>query len=472
MIKTPTPPGGAIPTDPAATRRAAHRAAVEATEALSTAPNPTGARLGVLPALWPGDPPSPMGLGSRRLCHDHPFGSNDSAELMFSATSNRAVIYVQHAPTTRTDKQRAQQEAALTRGIYNGYLSPATIRGIRRPVSTWLSAIFHYRRHFKPKWRKGAPYPVFLTLTLPAAQVHPDKFLHREALGRFVQTLQRTWGILHYFWRAEAQENGNLHYHLLVDRYIPKEELQIRWNRILKPLGYIAAFSAKHGHEDPPTTEVHRIREKLQDKKSGRWRKVDPVEYLLGYLLQTPTPEARPPGELSSVDDKPKLIGTFRRPDGTEETYVTRPVGGRLWGMSDALRGIREPHGPASKRTIYALYEGHRKGLIRRVDCDRATLFYGDIHEALRAYGGRSISTLQGYLLAVFATLYPGLLDPSLTDAHPPPSAYGLRVAWAEHRLTQSVPPVIVPQSFPTFEAMQDWCRRFRPDLLPIISAN
>ena len=43
-------------------------------------------------------------------------------------------------------------------------------------------------------------------------------------------------------WRAEKQKNGNLHFHLLTDKFIPFLELRDVWNRITEKLGYVSRY--------------------------------------------------------------------------------------------------------------------------------------------------------------------------------------------------------------------------------------
>src|SRR5690606_37536747 len=118
-------------------------------------------RLGVLPAEWPGSMPSPMGLGSGRLCNDRPYQDSEDAALMVSLESQRATIYVQHPPKARTQLQLRQQSEHLTRGKFNGYISPATARRLRKVLGTWLGSVWLYRKRYKPKWAPGRAYPVF-----------------------------------------------------------------------------------------------------------------------------------------------------------------------------------------------------------------------------------------------------------------------------------------------------------------------
>lgn len=45
-----------------------------------------------------------------------------------------------------------------------------------------------------------------------------------------------------YFWRAEAQKNGNIHFHLTTDKYIPWEWQRDTWNRIVNKAGFVDRY--------------------------------------------------------------------------------------------------------------------------------------------------------------------------------------------------------------------------------------
>lgn len=83
---------------------------------------------------------------------------------------------------------------------------------------------------------------VFVTLTLPARQVHSDKEITNKLLNQFLIELQKYHNVKRYVWRTEKQENGNIHYHLLINEFIEYQELRKRWNRICNKLGYVDTY--------------------------------------------------------------------------------------------------------------------------------------------------------------------------------------------------------------------------------------
>jgi hypothetical protein len=102
-------------------------------------------------------------------------------------------------------------------------------------------------------------YPVFLTLTLPATQEDTDVKIKRDLLNKFLIYGKRKSQFENYIWKAEKQKNGNIHFHLITDKFFNKDALQSQWNGILKSTNYMARFSEKFGHENPPSTHVTKI---------------------------------------------------------------------------------------------------------------------------------------------------------------------------------------------------------------------
>ena len=324
----------------------------------------------------------------------------------------RITVYTDRSAAQRDQILPRETDQNLTRGIYNGYISPATRRHIRRTVGTWIRSIWHYRTTIKKRWDPGKPYPIFLTLTLPSPQVHDDREINRKCLQPFLQQLKRQHGITHYFYRAEAQENGNLHYHILTDRYIDKGDLQIAWNKCLNVLGYEDRYYETTGQINPPSTDVHRMVDKIKDKKTGEWRSVDPIEYLLDYVTDC--------ARLEEDDDplmlqpaKPRiLIGKYRQQDGTVITYTTRPISGRVWGMSDPVREVKEPRMECTPQIWGSLKKATERGELREVVLDHATLFFGPIHDTLRRSRGWLSKLIDLHHIHTFHYLYPTDLPP------------------------------------------------------------
>lgn len=82
----------------------------------------------------------------------------------------------------------------------------------------------------------------FTTLTLPSKQIHSDTEIKSKCLNQLLIELSRYHKVEQYVWRAEKQKNGNIHFHMLADRYIIWQDIRNRWNRIINKLGYIDRY--------------------------------------------------------------------------------------------------------------------------------------------------------------------------------------------------------------------------------------
>lgn len=101
----------------------------------------------------------------------------------------------------------------------------------------------------------------FLTLTLSASQQQiPDKTIVKSLLEPLLQTLRRKYKCKSYVWRAEKQKNGNLHFHITTNQYIPYDTIRDDWNRIQNKLGFVDQFAEKYGHTNPNSTDIHSVR--------------------------------------------------------------------------------------------------------------------------------------------------------------------------------------------------------------------
>lgn len=420
MKTLPTPQGEQIATSYRFQRDAAD-AMVEAWEASEASDRAERVATGVLP--WIGDrtPQALISLGTRRLYNDptspRPSSSSSSSITDLEGSTpiacvewNRITVYREAATSNKTRRPRMESLKNLTRGSFNGYISPATRRKIRKPVSTWIRSIWIYRADVKRKWDPGRAYPVFMTLTLPSKQVHSDQEVNRKCLMPFIQRLKRDYEIEHYFYRAEAQENGNVHYHLLTDRYVPAKYVQMAWNMSCEALGYLSAYYEATGSIYPPSTEIHRLRDKVKDKKTGQWKTVDPIDYLLDYLMDMPEMESGSDQEQGEEPKERKLVGKYRDEEGEIRTYVTRPISGRVWGMSDGLREIREPRCEVTVDLVNVLEEERQAGKLRRVDNEHATMYFGKVSVILGRRRPGVWKLMKEYYLQVFGSLYPDQL--------------------------------------------------------------
>ncbi|MEY2702649.1 MAG: hypothetical protein RLY43_1285 [Bacteroidota bacterium] len=142
---------------------------------------------------------------------------------------------------------------------YQGEISKHGKARMSKALLVWSQAInFWNEREIKNKSFQQKQIN-FITLTLCAPQRHSDRIIKSKILAPFMRILKRDYAVENYIWKAESQENLNIHFHLLVDVYIDKVELRNIWNSCLDSLGYLDRFEEKFHHRDPHSTMIEAV---------------------------------------------------------------------------------------------------------------------------------------------------------------------------------------------------------------------
>lgn len=166
----------------------------------------------------------------------------------------------------------------------------------------------------------------FITLTLPSKQVHSDTDIKNKLLNQLLIEAKRKWQIKNYIWKAEPQKNGNIHFHLTTDQFIPHTELRDTWNRIINKLGYVENYSdiMKQWHKDG-----FRLRKDLVNNWNISAQK---KAYQRGMASDWISPNST---DIHSVKNIGNLSAYLKKYYTKNDTG--RAIEGRLWGISQAL---------------------------------------------------------------------------------------------------------------------------------------
>lgn len=149
----------------------------------------------------------------------------------------------------------------LEKRDHGGDISKKAEAKIRSAVN-WLVMSAKYKRVFDRKSGKHFMFKVnFVTLTIPQGETIPeDKFIKEKVFHPWIQYARKYFGLRNYIWKAETQANGMIHFHVTTDTFLHHRKIRTSWNRILKREGLLETFTAKYGHEDPNSTDVHSVK--------------------------------------------------------------------------------------------------------------------------------------------------------------------------------------------------------------------
>lgn len=331
---------------------------------------------------------------------------------------DKIVSVVQPLENIARSSQQKATEVNLSRGIYNGYMSKHTASGVRKFLVAWLTAAEHYKDVMKGQYEINEAYITFATVTLPIQQHHTDKEIKRHILIPFIEKLQRIYNVRHYFWKAEPQQNGNIHFHLILDKYISNKWLQNEWNVSCNALDYLNDYFGETGSLLPPSTDIRKPKEAK-----------NLINYMLKYVTKSPLKLTSIKPGPDGREVKPVMVAEMKKWQGSEKYYIYRKIKGRIWGASREVKAAR----------VYAVDESLRVQRIMQIAIatkgnrsfqdNYYDIVYCDTTRLLRRYDSTlHLSYLEHYC-NLFNRLYEKEEPEELSNSPPVPVAAPVPIA-------------------------------------------
>lgn len=181
----------------------------------------------------------------------------------------------------------------------------------------------------------------FITLTLSSKQIHSDNEIKDKCLDSFLIEIGKKYHVKRYVWRAEKQQNGNIHFHILIDKFIAWSELRDVWNRIQNKLKYV----------DNYRTELKALHKNGFQVRKDLVKKWDEKKQYQAYLKAKKTdfhnPNSTDIHSLKKITNVKAYIKKYisKGHKGSEVDKNEVPehlkVIGRIWGCSHNLSGIK-----------------------------------------------------------------------------------------------------------------------------------
>jgi len=223
----------------------------------------------------------------------------------------------------------------------NGFLSDHAKRKLFRAIDYLLVTSDRKKVYSKVQKKYVSFQIVFVTLTLQAAQQHTDKEITNKCFNQLLIELSKYHNVKKYVWRAEKQENGNIHYHLLINEFIEWSELRKRWNRICNKLDYVNRYQAKmqkmYKNGFKPTQDPNDKRTICQQRKA----------YIIGQKSNWTSPNSTDIHDTRKVRNIKKYVGKYmtKQPnvnvDELSDDSNVPIVEGRLWSCSQNLSNVK-----------------------------------------------------------------------------------------------------------------------------------
>jgi hypothetical protein len=171
--------------------------------------------------------------------------------------------------------------------------------------------------------------PNFVTLTLSSKQIHSDNEITTQCLHYFLTACKRRWKVDLYLWRAEKQANGNLHFHIIFNRFIPWGDMRELWNNCQNRLGYVDRYRRNQ-------KLWHRDGFKYRPELAKKWtRKKQYAAYLQGCRSDWNNPNSTDVHYMRRVGNLRVYLTTYLK-----KSDQTSGLTCNIWGCSECLENL------------------------------------------------------------------------------------------------------------------------------------
>ena len=163
-------------------------------------------------------------------------------EDLITIHPNSLAIYSKYYTDSGELYSSGRSEFHKMKKINSNKLSVPAIKKLTKAI-TYMAHITPEKSMHNPKYNSTYKFRLsFITLTLSARQQHDDTVIKAELLHPFIEWLTKVFHVQQYVWKAERQKNMNIHFHLIIDKYVPYAAIREQWNKYQSKLGYISDY--------------------------------------------------------------------------------------------------------------------------------------------------------------------------------------------------------------------------------------
>jgi hypothetical protein len=238
--------------------------------------------------------------------------------------SKHQIIKSDDAESSSVVKEKRQIKYTI-----DNKLSQPSIRKIQKAVK-YLNFITVPKKLNNPTTGKDFNFKLcFATFTLSSPQMHSDQVLKNMLINQLIIELKKKYSVKNYVWRLEKQNNGNAHFHFILDKFIPHQELRELWNRIQNKLGYVDEYTKK--------MSVISYKDYQQLFKNSKKATTESIRksYAKGKATSWKYPNSTDVHSLLFILDIDKYLIKYM-----SKSEQNEGIEGRLWGCSQALSNI------------------------------------------------------------------------------------------------------------------------------------
>ena len=246
--------------------------------------------------------------------------------FMTQIRGDSLINYYKPEKASNSNNLQKIRDSGIEVETYKGQITKRAKKEIQKTLFNWAWA---YEIGSQKKSIEYKSNLYFLTLTLPSQQWHDDWEITQTCLNTFITGIKYRYALKNFLWKAEKQNNSNLHYHFVIDKRIDAAEVRKFWNDCINKLDYVSNYRMDRRYFFRNGFRVdEKLLSKYDEQKQRQW-----YEYGKATFWSNPR-------TIDVVEcDNARKIGVYL------SKYVSKSDGeqminGRVWSRSRELAKI------------------------------------------------------------------------------------------------------------------------------------
>ena len=330
-----------------------------------------------------------------------------------SLSPHKVSLYGRYEGTFNVnDRTRAVSNENLLNNNQNGEISKKARKKIENAIN-WLLFTTSNKKTYSESSGKFYNFKImFVTLTLSSTQNHSDNFIKKEMLNQFLTECRQQYKTRKYLWRAETQKNGNIHFHIVFNKFIPWLWIKSTWNRIQNKHGYIDKFAAnqykKHKNgfhfvkNHPYKLSYKKQYQNYKNGIAGDWYKPNSTDV---HSIKKIKNIARYLSKYCTKNDENLKPSVFSKSENqyykSSKTGEAREIEGNLWYLSKDLSYYKSVIAVADSFINNDIAKLYNKFGNKKKDYDYCTVYYLDYNDIETAKCNDLFNMLIDYTLSL-----------------------------------------------------------------------
>jgi hypothetical protein len=286
------------------------------------------------------------------------------------------LVTTSQAPDYKPSPGRTKEEMkTISANRFQGVISPRSASKIKGLLSAWDYDNELYNSTLSQSDQKFKKQFTFATLTLPSKQIHSHEEIKRGPFNTFIISILRKSPQAKYFWKAELQKNGNIHFHVLFDCFIHWSIVRSIWNTAIESLSYVSRYRQKcldnYGNNYAKYLAFNHLSDSYKAKTA----------FLRGVQSDWSDPNSTDIHSLTKVRSGLRYLAKYvskqveKNADGSPKQDSIIPDFGRIYGSSDSLRSIRPTKVRVDSGEMKLILEYLSNKINKTIELDYATIY-------------------------------------------------------------------------------------------------